>query len=147
MDIVTRLCQREKRIGFSGELQRDTHDDYGCVNVSPSSKLRRISLIKQPRGKNECTTGCRKTLKSSWSDVDDDFACENESPPSKARRISMVKRANIKKEIPNNCKKRSTSGGLLAAACKELVNLALSRGTLDDVTVLIIDLNHFKCSS
>ncbi|KAI5352253.1 hypothetical protein L3X38_005144 [Prunus dulcis] len=38
------------------------------------------------------------------------------------------------------------SGGLVAA-CKELVNLALSRGSLDDITVMIIDLNHFDASS
>ncbi|WOH16592.1 hypothetical protein DCAR_0936150 [Daucus carota subsp. sativus] len=40
-------------------------------------------------------------------------------------------------------KKRLSSGGLIAA-CKELANLALSRGSLDDITVMIIDLHRLK---
>ncbi|KAK7839936.1 putative protein phosphatase 2c 14 [Quercus suber] len=38
---------------------------------------------------------------------------------------------------------KSTSNGLVAA-CEELVGLAVSRGSLDDITVMIIDLNHFR---
>jgi protein phosphatase 1L len=74
---------------------------------------------------------------------------ENESPPPKSRRISLVKRVNMKTESPSkeniSYKRRPPHGGLVAA-CKELVNLAVSRGSLDDITVMIIDLNHFRCN-
>lgn len=138
---MTSLCRNEEKLGSSGDLQNDIDDDYGCVNVSPSSKLRRVSLVKQARG-------CKKTL-NSWNEAaEDDFACENESPPSKSRRISLVKRVNMKKETPikeNMCKKSAPTG--ILAACKELVNLAVKRGTLDDITVMIIDLRQFRCNS
>ncbi|KAI3900390.1 hypothetical protein MKW92_033705 [Papaver armeniacum] len=74
---------------------------------------------------------------------------ENISPLPKTRRISVVKQQIIKtpspKQVKNGvCKKRCTTprGGLLSA-CKELVNLAHTRGSLDDITVMIIDLGHF----
>ncbi|XP_026404313.1 probable protein phosphatase 2C 14 isoform X1 [Papaver somniferum] len=77
---------------------------------------------------------------------------ENISPLPKTRRISVVKQQIIKtpspKQVKNGgCKKRCTTprGGLLSA-CKELVNLALTRGSLDDITVMIIDLSHFRCN-
>lgn len=124
--------------------------DYGLVNVSPSSKLRRISLVKQAKGVSQSPSNKKTT--NSWKDNGYDFPSENESPPSKSRRISLVKRVNMKLESPTKensgfNKKRSDSGGGLVAACKELVNLAISRGSLDDVTVMIIDLNHFRLNS
>ncbi|OMO81640.1 phosphatase 2C (PP2C)-like protein [Corchorus olitorius] len=127
-----------------GVITKENEDDYGCVNVSPSSKIRRVSLVKQQ--------------KETWSprhnkniDSEDDHACENGSPPSKLRRISLVKRISLKPDSPsqeNNTKfmKRPSSSGLMAA-CKELVNLAVSRGSLDDITIMIIDLNQFRCNS
>lgn len=230
--MVTRLCSVQKKLGHSGDLLKDNVEDYGCVSVSPSSKLRRISLVKQLKGaqspgykktvnswkesendfpsenesppsksrislvkrvnmKNESpkketqSLGYKKT-DNSWKDSENDFASENESPPSKSRKISLVKRVNMKNESPIkdtqspgykktvnswkdsendfpsenesppsksrrislvkrvNMKIQPAPGGLVAA-CKELVNLALSRGSLDDITVMIIDLNHFRC--
>ncbi|KAK4256652.1 hypothetical protein QN277_006349 [Acacia crassicarpa] len=140
VDTLTRVCRNEEKLGF--DVQNDTDvDDYVQVNVSPSSKLRRVSLVKHPRGHRKAQNG--------WNEVgEDEFGCENESPPSKSRRISWMKRVSMKKEMPvkesNMCKKGEGSG--LLAACKELVNLAVKRGTLDDVTVMIIDLKHYKCN-
>jgi protein phosphatase 1L len=148
VDTVTRLCLIEKRLGPSSDLQKDNDDGYGCVNVSPtSSKLRRISLVKQPKGMGR-SPSYKKTLNRQKGN-EDDFPSENEGPPSKSRRISLVKRVNMKTESPSkeniSYKRRPPHGGL-AAACKELVNLAVSRGSLDDITVMIIDLNHFRCN-
>lgn len=120
------------------------------MNVSPSSKLRRISLVKQPKGMMGQSPSYKKTINRRKANKDD-FANENESPPSKSRRISLVKRVNMKtmsptKESISYKMSKTTSNGLVAA-CEELVNLAVSRGSLDDITVMIIDLNHFRCNS
>ncbi|KAF7834461.1 putative protein phosphatase 2C 14 [Senna tora] len=141
IDTVTRLCRNEEKLSSSGDLQNSiTDEDSGRVTVSPSSKLRRVSLVKKPRGRKK-TLNCRNE-----DGEDDDFGCENESPPSKSRRISMVKRVNMKKETTthvkdsnNNimCKKNATTTIGILAACKELVNLAVKRGTLDDITVML----------
>lgn len=76
-----------------------------------------------------------------------DFTGEDEIPSSKAQEILHVNQMEIKTQAPSHQhsidKKRLTSGGLVAA-CKELVNLALSRGSLDDITVMIIDLHRLK---
>ncbi|KAJ7982045.1 putative Phosphatase 2C family protein [Quillaja saponaria] len=145
VDMVTRLCPIGNNPGPLGDIHKDSNVDYGCVNISPSSKLRKISLVKQPRGTSPST--CSKIAFKSWKGIKDEFACENGSPPSKSRRISLVKRVNMKIESPtnenSNFKKRDATEGLVAA-CKELVNLAVSRGSLDDITVMIIDLNHFR---
>lgn len=138
-------------MGPSSDLQKDYDDDnFGCVNVSPSSKLRRISLVKQPKGMMGQSPSYKKTINRRKANKDD-FANENESPPSKSRRISLVKRVNMKtmsptKESISYKMSKTTSNGLVAA-CDELVNLAVSRGSLDDITVMIIDLNHFRCNS
>ncbi|XP_028776543.1 probable protein phosphatase 2C 14 [Neltuma alba] len=142
VDTVTRFLRNEEKICSLEDVQNDIDADYGQVNVSPSSKLRRVSLVKQSRGNRRNLNG--------WNEVgEDDFGCENESPPSKSRRISLVKRVSMKKETSvkesNMCKK-STASKLLVA-CKELVNLAMKRGALDDITVMIIDLIHYKRST
>lgn len=109
---------------------------HGLVNVSPSSKLRRVSLAK-PR-KELLPVQSPKCAKSMSY-----YHTENEppsphreigSPPSKSRKITALKR--IKMESESSWAK---------AASKELVNLAVSRGSMDDITVVIIDLNHYKC--
>ncbi|KAF2307056.1 hypothetical protein GH714_024587 [Hevea brasiliensis] len=113
------------------EQEMIKNDDvcYGCVNVSPSSKLRRVSLVKHQKGSKQSPRN--KQTVDGWKDKQDDFACENESPPTKSRRISMFKRINTKIDSPNKenstHKKGPASVGLVAA-CKELVNLALRRG-------------------
>ncbi|XP_057948786.1 uncharacterized protein LOC131144267 [Malania oleifera] len=145
VDIVTRLCLVEKKIEPMGDLQKENDDEYACISTSPSSKQRRVSLVKK---KKSSQSSSYSKIIDSWKEIGDDFASENESPPSKAQKISLVKRKNLKTQYVsqenNGCKKKPASAGLVAA-CKELVNLAVSRGSFDDVTVIIIDLNHFRC--
>ncbi|KAJ0038460.1 hypothetical protein Pint_22863 [Pistacia integerrima] len=147
VDTVKRLLAG-KTLGPSRDFSKENDENYGCVSVSPSSKLRRISLVKQPKVTTP-SPKCKKTA-DSWKDSEDDFGCEFGSPPSKSRRISLIKKINIKTEPSNQentgFKKSPPSVGLMAA-CKELANLAVSRGTLDDITVMIIDLNHFRSNS
>ncbi|KAL4319134.1 hypothetical protein GQ457_18G022190 [Hibiscus cannabinus] len=150
VDTVTRLSVA-KRTGNTGGHNKENNEDYGRVNVSPSSKIRRVSLVKQLQQKETCQSPRYKKNIDGWKDNDrDDFACENGSPPSKFRRISLVKRISLKPESPSqentSFKKRPSSAAGIMAACKELVSLAVSRGSLDDITVMIIDLNHFKCN-
>lgn len=67
-------------------------------------------------------------------------ARENErSPPSKCRRVSTVKQTKIKNENRVFIEKLDYEG--LLAACKKLADLAVDRGSLDDITVMIIDLH------
>ncbi|CBI16793.3 unnamed protein product, partial [Vitis vinifera] len=120
VDTVMRSGSIERKLGPSGggHFQKENDGGYFSVNTSPASKLRRISLLKQP-----------KTMSH---------------PPSKARRISLVKRLNMKTQSPRQEKsyKKSFASSRLVAACKELMNLALTRGGLDDITVMIIDLTY-----
>lgn len=147
--MVTRLSVG-KRLDSSS---KENEEDYGCVtvNVSPSSKIRRVSLVKQQHRETSQSPRYKKNI-DGRKDNEDDFACENGSPPAKFRRISLVKRINtMKPESPsqeNNTsfKKRPSSAGLMAA-CKELASLAVSRGSFDDITIMIIDLNHFRCNT
>lgn len=142
VDIVKRLLAG-KAIGTLGDFSKDGDEDYGCVNVSPSSKIRRVSLFKQAKDAS-LSPRCKKTIS------EDDFASELGSPSSKSRRISIIKRINVKTESSsqeNTYYKTSPASSGLMAACKELANLAMSRGSLDDITVMIIDLNRFRCTS
>ncbi|KAJ9708784.1 hypothetical protein PVL29_000682 [Vitis rotundifolia] len=150
VDTVMRSGSIERKPGPSGGglFQKENDGGYFSVNTSPSSKLRRISLLKQPKTMSQ-SPSYRITV-DRRKEIEEDFACENESPPSKARRISLVKRLNMKKtQSPRQEKsyKKSFASSRLVAACKELMNLALTRGGLDDITVMIIDLYHFTCDS
>lgn len=142
--LVNACNEQVNKLGSTGGCTEDNGEGNGSLNESPSSKLRsRILPVAQPKERLSHPPICKKTV-SSWND------CENESPPLKSQRTSLVKRVNTKIESPTkaNCgnRKRPATGGLVDA-CKELVNLAVSRGSLDDITVMIIDLNHFRCNS
>lgn len=121
------------------DFRKENNRRYFSVNTrSPSSKLGRISLLKQPKTMSR-SPSYRVTI-DSREESEEDFGSENESPPPlKSRRISV----SMKTQSPgqNNCKKWP------ASACKELMKLALTRGSLDDITVMIIDLYHFTCHS
>ncbi|GAB2280527.1 hypothetical protein Dimus_015153 [Dionaea muscipula] len=114
-------------------------EDYACVSSSCASpKVRRISLVKQQQERRRRITTClsprfKKTIHYSREDQEavGDFDGGNESPPAKCRRISLFHQRNTNTRQPT-------------AACKELVNLAVGRGSLDDVTVIIIDLSYFR---
>lgn len=115
---------------------------------SCSPKLRRRVL----RVKNPSSPKSRKT--ESWKrNEEDNFGSENESPhsppPSKAPRISLTDQTKVKTKCSDqeNCHDRKpacAAGFGLVATCKELVNLAVARGSLDDITVMIVDLSFFK---
>ncbi|XP_059308444.1 probable protein phosphatase 2C 14 [Lycium ferocissimum] len=125
----------EKRTEFEG------------VSKSPSSKLRRVSIIKSNRIKSRSPC-CKKTV-NDWMTSEDESGNENEGPPAKARRISTVNQTNMKMKIyspnqENSGLNRKQHSNALVAAGRELGNLAVSRGSSDDITVMIIDLSHFK---
>ncbi|CAI0464648.1 unnamed protein product [Linum tenue] len=100
------------------------------------------------------TASCMPENKSGpllWDGIEceeeEEFPSENDIPPLKLRRISLVKKIKTKTEsspIKENIQKSPPSTAGLAGACKELVNLAVSRGSLDDITVMIIDLSCFR---
>lgn len=71
-------------------------------------------------------------------------SCENGNPPAKFRRISLLKRKNTKARVSSNENEASnekSARSRLLSACKKLAELAVGRGSLDDITVMIIDLN------
>ncbi|KAF5940058.1 hypothetical protein HYC85_021225 [Camellia sinensis] len=143
VDIVMRSCLVEKK-GLIGHDRDENDDGFRFLSNSPSSMLQRVSLVKQKKKMGRPCPSKKKTVNRKESK--NGFACENESPPpSKTRRISF--QMNMKIHSPNqeykSHDKRSASSGL-AAACNELANLAVTRGSLDDITVMIIDLNHFN---
>ncbi|PIN04175.1 Serine/threonine protein phosphatase [Handroanthus impetiginosus] len=131
VDIVMQSCSSSKK-----QLLRSSPE-----KKSPT----RVSLVKSRRLFNQKMS----TIQPKRSE--DELSFENVIPPSKSRRISLVKQMKIKTHFPSNenealIENPSAYGGLLAA-CKELVNLAVSRGSLDDITVMIVDLNHYKVVS
>ncbi|KAF2282250.1 hypothetical protein GH714_043891 [Hevea brasiliensis] len=81
VDTVISLCKPEKKLGSTGDIQKDDDVYFGCVNVSPSSKLRRVSLVKHQKESKQSPTN--KQTVGTLKDIQDDFKCENESPPSK----------------------------------------------------------------
>uniref|UniRef100_A0A2C9UMX3 protein-serine/threonine phosphatase n=1 Tax=Manihot esculenta TaxID=3983 RepID=A0A2C9UMX3_MANES len=150
VETVISLCMPEKKSRSTGDVQKDDEVCYGCVNVSPSSKMRRVSLLKHQKIPKQSPRNKQKI--GSWKDMQDDCNCENESPPLKSRRISLFKRINTKIDSPNkenSVHKKGPAASMvgLAAACDELVNLAVRRGSMDDITVMVIDLNQFRCNS
>ncbi|KAJ8758938.1 hypothetical protein K2173_002717 [Erythroxylum novogranatense] len=149
VDIVVSFCKKpDKKLRPGADINKDDDHDYGRVNISPSGKLRRISLVKRQKGPRQSPH--LKKIVDRDNAIEFDFPSENESPPSKLRKTSLVKRINVFTEFPveqNSGHKKQPATSGLVAACKELANLAVSRGSLDDITVMIIDLNHFKCIS
>uniref|UniRef100_A0A803PGY5 protein-serine/threonine phosphatase n=1 Tax=Cannabis sativa TaxID=3483 RepID=A0A803PGY5_CANSA len=125
------LCSVEKKLGpSSGDyLKENDYSEYGLVNVSPSSKLRRVSLVKQAKKGLMITKSpsYKKTSNNNGLNLknqsEHDFIVnESESPPSKSRRISLAKRVNSKMDSPTKLSSKE-----LVAACKELVNLAVNK--------------------
>ncbi|WMV25258.1 hypothetical protein MTR67_018643 [Solanum verrucosum] len=73
--------------------------------------------------------------------IEDEFGNKNDGPPAKARRVSTVNQTNRSMKI--YCPNQENMSGLkmkqhsnaLRSACRELGNLAVSRGNSDDITV------------
>ncbi|KAI4386023.1 hypothetical protein MLD38_003996 [Melastoma candidum] len=116
--------------------------------------LRRLAIMKPLTSLTGCNPITRKHVKlrktkercrkldHSRKDIEEDSPKEFDSPPMKMRRISMVKRLKTRTEQASKDNIGSNDG--IVAACKELVNLVVSRGSMDDITVMIIDLHHFR---
>lgn len=152
VDIVSRLCAKEKETPKLTDLCKDDNDEnYGRVNVSPSSKLRRITLVKQQKCATKRSSSHQRLCGCRNGDLEEnEFYHENDGPPTKLRRISLMNRLNPKLDRSNqenNGPNASSSAVGLVAACKELANLAVSRGSLDDITVMIIDLTCLRFNS
>ncbi|KAJ0763313.1 putative protein-serine/threonine phosphatase [Helianthus annuus] len=64
---------------------------------------------------------------------------ENDEPQNIARRVVKTSDQNQNQNQDHGL----TADGLVGA-CKELVNLAVKRGSLDDITVMILDLKSFQ---
>ncbi|XAR48115.1 Phosphoprotein phosphatase [Bertholletia excelsa] len=142
VDIVTRSCLAKKKLApIHGDSDKNS-DGFGLSSTCPSI-LQKVPPVKRKKKLGFSTS--RKKL-SSRKASENRFACENEIPPLKTRKISFEMDLNVQSPNPEHRRsygKRQASDGLLAA-CNELVELAVTRGSLDDITVMIIDLNHFK---
>ncbi|XP_077229367.1 putative protein phosphatase 2C 14 [Tasmannia lanceolata] len=149
---AAKKCIDVNNLGTERNHQKeDDADGFGCENTSPLSKARRVSLDHPKKMKTRCTTqenGFPIDLNNLGTerdhqkeDNDDEFGCENTSPPSKARRISL----SCPQKLKIACPTQENGYYRFMAACKELVNLAVVKGSLDDITVMIVDLKHFYC--
>ncbi|KAK6116557.1 hypothetical protein DH2020_049663 [Rehmannia glutinosa] len=141
VDVVMQSCSGGKKT--RSIFSRKGKQFMSLQSASPLSKSPGASLVKSKRVFHP-TCHQISTVQQKISEDD-----ENGSPPSKSRRISMVKQLKIKTHFPDNENnyvliKKPAYDGLLLAAAKELVNLAVARGCLDDITVMIVDLNHFR---
>ncbi|CAK9186697.1 unnamed protein product, partial [Ilex paraguariensis] len=115
VDIVMGTCSVDKKPEPTGDPEKENDNEFGCIR---RQEMKMILAMKT------------KVL-----------------PPTKARRVSLVSQMKVHPQSPNqenSSYKKRPAPGRLVAACKELVNLAVARGSLDDVTVMIIDLNQFK---
>uniref|UniRef100_A0A803M730 protein-serine/threonine phosphatase n=1 Tax=Chenopodium quinoa TaxID=63459 RepID=A0A803M730_CHEQI len=126
------------------KIEKDGLSDFDSENHSPPTKLRRTSLFSHKNMKNlSLSPSCQKTENTSTvKEGLSEFYNKNESP-AKLRRTPLFSPKSIKTQSPNRENKRPTSDGLVAA-CKKLVNLAVSRGSMDDITVMVVDLKHYK---
>ncbi|KAL9241125.1 hypothetical protein vseg_015271 [Gypsophila vaccaria] len=114
---------------------QENDNKYACVTINSSPKVKRVSLIKKKQTTPR-SPSFRKTKNV--------FDTENESPPAKLRRTALFPHKNMKSRSVDQENTRPCPEGGLVAACKKLVNLAVTRGSMDDITVMIIDLKHFK---
>ncbi|KAK6930951.1 PPM-type phosphatase-like domain [Dillenia turbinata] len=146
VDTVMHSLLGEKK--FPMAIQKENDAEVGCLHTSSSPKSRRILLVKHKKKTGQSPI-LRKTV-DRWKEVEDFNACENESPPSKVPRVSGgMQRGTMTKSSPseeNHGYRTNPASDGLVASCKELVNLAVERGSLDDITVMIIDLTHFRIS-
>ncbi|XP_043703946.1 uncharacterized protein LOC122654041 [Telopea speciosissima] len=150
VDTATRSCLAANKQRSTVNLWKEDDDGFGCENLSPPSKARRISLVKQQKVKIQSPSKeSGRYKKNNLRKDENESSGENLSPSSKLQKIPLIKQHKVKIHVQNqenNHFQQRNSGGLMAA-CKELVNLAVSRGSLDDITVMIIDLEKFKCKS
>ncbi|XP_057776801.1 probable protein phosphatase 2C 14 isoform X2 [Salvia miltiorrhiza] len=119
VDIVKQSsCSSSKKLKGSSPAKNGCL--YHSASVSPSSQSPRLPSHKSKRISHHKDGRC----------------CEGEksSPAPKTQFL------NNENDVLGD---KSTNAGLVGA-CKELVNLAVARGSLDDITVMIIDLSRYK---
>ncbi|KAI3730886.1 hypothetical protein L1987_62066 [Smallanthus sonchifolius] len=103
------------------------------TNLSP--KLKKVCRVKQ----------IKQRVNNNWKENENYYTSENDEPEHKARRgISFVNRAKTRPQNQNQDQDHGLIADGLVDACKELVNLAVKRGSLDDITVMILDLKSFQ---
>ncbi|KAJ8645783.1 hypothetical protein MRB53_007531 [Persea americana] len=149
----------------------EDEDVFGSEN-SPPSKARRISLSVQQITRTYCSNhdsndnerlnsmdeNINTTLRShsdfknsatwanDWRKHEDACGSEN-SPRKKVRRISpKVEEKSCLSINHDKSDKNIWPADRFMVACKKLVSLAVNRGSLDDITVMIIDLKQFHLS-
>ncbi|KAL8550579.1 hypothetical protein ACS0TY_009127 [Phlomoides rotata] len=135
VDIVMQACSggTKQLVGLSQD--NNNRVVYHCKSPSPFSKSPRVALVKSKR---------RRIFQSiQRKSSEEETSCENGSPPSKSRRISMANPMKLKTHFPSNENEFLIEKRGLLAACKKLADLAVARGSLDDVTVMIVDLNYY----
>ncbi|CAH9107443.1 unnamed protein product [Cuscuta epithymum] len=164
IDVVMQSCQKETTPSQpKNDNSKENEFEFNCKSTSPSPKLKRISMVKSNKGRerefgneNESPAAVKSLRislgKSSiWKETaDSDFIRENGSPV-KAQRTSVA-HSSIRVSSRSPCSRRSDdslkeneeNSYSLVAACQRLANLAVTRGSWDDVTVMIVDLGHFK---
>ncbi|KAG9152010.1 hypothetical protein Leryth_002270 [Lithospermum erythrorhizon] len=144
-------------------IQPFSEESFSCENDSPPSKTRRVSetgqrilKLQSPRKEmmdpdidqtkmNIQSPQAKMSVKSPQVKVH--FQSPNkENSPFKVQYSSEMAPEKLRVQSPTmeicDSKTKSAMGGLVAA-CKELASLAVSRGSLDDITVMVVELNQF----
>ncbi|KAJ4960331.1 hypothetical protein NE237_020241 [Protea cynaroides] len=151
VDTVTRSCLAANKQRSNVNLWKEGDGESDCENVNPPPKVRRISLVKQQKVKNHSPSKENCGYKKSHLRKDENESYgENLSPSLKLQRISLMKQPQMKIHLQNqenNHHQQTTISSGLMATCKELVNLAVNRGSMDDITVMIINLKKFQFKS
>ncbi|XP_073130089.1 probable protein phosphatase 2C 14 [Henckelia pumila] len=148
VDVVTKLCSgsTKQEVRSVPEIRSSL---CPCTSPIDVTKSPRVSLVKTKRMLHHTCHKTSSVYQKNVDDHDDEYCSENRSPPSKIRRISSTQQIKIKKNpFPHNenadlAEKKPTCSSLLTA-CKELANLAVTRGSLDDITVMIVDLKCYQ---
>lgn len=141
VDIIMQSCSSGNKLTRSSPAKKGSvyHCTSPCTGVSPSSSSPRLPSHKSKRIFHSTCVHQKE--------IEDGKCCEDESPASKSRRISLATQMKARTQFQNNendvAGENSSNGGLLSA-CKELVNLAVARGNLDDITVMVVDLSRYK---
>lgn len=160
-----------ERSGTDSCNWEEDEDVFGSENSLPS-KVRGISLSIQQITRTNCSNhdsndnerlnsmdGTINTTLHSHSDFKNsatwandwrkhEDACGSEnSPRKKVRRISpKVQEKSCLAINHDKSDKNIWTSDRFMVACKKLVSLAVNRGSLDDITVMIIDLKQFHLS-
>lgn len=113
-------CSRDKVLEGSSPAKKGCV--HHCTSVSP--------LSQSPRSK--------RIFHTKIEDGEDTFVS----------RVSSATMMKVKSQFLNNenddvSGEQSSNTGILGA-CKKLVNLAVDRGSLDDITVMIVDLHRYR---